>query len=63
MKNIKLFITFFLAASICFLTACGGGGGSSSSNTSVDTNNSAVQAACIAGVMTNLRNNINNIFP
>ena len=63
MRNFKLFITFLLAASICFLTACGGSGGSSSSKNSVDTNNRAVQAVCIAGVMTNLRNNINNIFP
>ena len=64
MTNYKLFISFLLAASICLLTACGGGGGGSSSpSTNIDSNNRAIQATCIAGIITDLKSNINNIFP
>ncbi len=62
MTNSRFLITFLLVTSICLLTACGGGGGGSSHN-NVDSNNRAIQATCIAGIITNLRNNINNIFP
>ena len=58
----KVYISFLLAASICLLTACGGGG-SSHHDSPVDTNNRAIQATCIAGVITDLKNNIGNIFP
>ena len=63
MSKFKLFISLLLTSSICFLTACGGGGGSSSHITNVDSNNRAIQATCIAGIITDLRNNLNNIFP
>ena len=64
MTNLKLFISFILITSVCLLTACGGGGGSSSNNNNVvDSNNRVVQAACISGIVTDLKNNINNIFP
>ena len=62
MTNMKVYISFLLAASICLLTACGGGG-SSHHDSPVDTNNRAIQATCIAGVITDLKNNIGNIFP
>ncbi len=65
MTKLKLFISILLITSICFLTACGGGGGSSSNSkkNTVDTNNRAIQATCIAGIVTTLRSNINNVFP
>ena len=62
MTNMKVYISFLLAASICLLTACGGGG-SSHHDSPVDTNNRAIQATCIAGVITDLKNNIGHIFP
>ena len=64
MTNIKLFITFLLATSICLLTACGSGGSSHNSNaSSIDSNNRAFQATCIASIISNLKSNINHIFP
>lgn len=63
MTNYKLFFSFLLISSICLLTACGGGGGgSSNNNTNVDSNNRAVQATCIASIITDLRKNIGHIF-
>ncbi len=63
--HFKNLISLFLIFSLCLLTACGGGGGGNSSNggSGGSSNTSYVQAACIASVITNLSNNINNIFP
>ena len=62
--HLNIFIYVFVILSIFLLTGCGGGGSSSSSNGSGGSNNSSpIQAACIANVITNLKNNSNNIFP